>query len=74
MSLRNRMRKNFRGNFCLSITKSSARQNAKILICNSFHRGSKRYPPFRKHCARELFFEGSFSEGLREIVAIDCAK
>ena len=34
----------------------------------------RKYPPFRKHCAREKFIEEIFSEGLREIVAIDCAK
>ena len=32
------------------------------------------YPPFRKHCARKKIIEELFSEGLREIVAIVCAK
>ena len=34
----------------------------------------KYYPPFSKHCAREKIIEESFSEGLREVVAIDCVK
>ena len=33
---------------------------------------SQIYPPFRKHCARETIIEELFSEGLREIVTIDC--
>ena len=32
------------------------------------------YPPFTNHCAREKIIEELFSEGLREIVAIACAK
>ena len=37
-------------------------------------RPESRYPPFRKHCAREKIIEDLFSEGLREIVTIDCVK
>ena len=32
------------------------------------------YPPFRKQCASKIVVEELFSEGLRKIVAIDCAK
>ena len=30
------------------------------------------WPPFRKHCAQKKIIEDLFSEGLREVVAIDC--